>query len=138
MKKVVVSVDGSEASRAAVHWCTEHLPPETTVIAICGINMASTLAMSVPPISGDSTARIRKVFRDDWCGPLAAAGFDLRTRLIEEDDASALLEAAAKEDPDALVIGKEKHHTLADLFVASPLHRLLHHLPCALIVVPSD
>jgi nucleotide-binding universal stress UspA family protein len=138
LTKVVVSVDGSRASRAAVRWCAEHLPPGTTVVAICGISLVSEFALSVPPLPSDSERRIEDVFEHEWCAPLAKAGLALRAQLVHEDDAQALLDVAAREKPDALVIGKERHHSLSDVFSASPLHRIMHHLPCPLILVPTD
>ena len=138
LNKVVVSVDGSPASHAAVRWCAEHLPSGTTVVAICGISLVSEFAMSVPPLPSDSENRIEDVFRNQWCAPLTEAGMNLQARLVHEDDAEALLEAAVRESPDALILGKERHHTLADLFSAGPLHRVIHRMPCPLLLVPAD
>jgi len=137
MKKVVVSVDGSDASKAAVQWCAEHLPAGTIVVALCGLSLFSEFALSVPPLPSDSENRIEDVFLREWCAPLAAADIELRPRLVHEDDAKALLDTAAQEAPDALVIGKERHHTLGDFFSVSPLHRILHGMPCPLILVPG-
>ncbi len=137
MKKVVLSVDGSAASKAAVQWCAEHLPAGTVVVAICGLSLVSEFALSIPPLPSDSENRIEDVFLREWCAPLVDADVELRPRLVHEDDAPALLDTAAKERPDALVIGKERHHTLADFFSASPLHRILHEMPCPLIIVPA-
>jgi nucleotide-binding universal stress UspA family protein len=137
MKKVVVSVDGSVASKAAVQWCADHLPEGTVVIAICGLSLVSEYALSVRPLPSDSESRIQDVFVREWCAPLVSAQLELRPKLVHEDDAPALLNTAAKENPDALVIGKERHHTLADFFAASPLHRILHDMPCPLVIVPA-
>jgi hypothetical protein len=138
MKKVVVNVDGSPASKAAVAWCAEHLPADTVVVAICAISVASEFAMSVPPMPSDSENRIEDVFRREWCQPLIDAGVDVQPKLVHEADAHALLDAAQSETPGALVLGKEPHHTLADLFEAAPLHRIVHRMPCPLIIVPAS
>jgi nucleotide-binding universal stress UspA family protein len=137
MKKVVVSVDGSDASKAAVQWCADHLPTGTVVVAICSLSLVSEFTLSVPPLPSDSENRIEDVFLREWCAPLAAADVELRPRLLHEDDAAAILDTARQEAPDALVIGKERHHTLGDFFSISPLHRILHTMPCPLILVPG-
>jgi nucleotide-binding universal stress UspA family protein len=138
MGTVVVSVDGSEASNAAVRWCAEHLPKGTRLVAICGINVLSEFALTVPPLPSDSERRIQDVFENDWCAPLTEAGLELHPRLVHENDARALLDVAAKEHPAAMVIGKEPHHSLADFFAVSPLHRVIHEIPCPLIIVPPS
>jgi len=137
MSTVVVSVDGSVESKAAVRWCAEHLPADTVVVAVCGLSLVSEFAVSVPPLPSDSENRIEDVFRREWCQPLIEAGLQVRPKLVHEDDANALLDAAAQEKPDALVLGKVGHHTLADLFSVSPLHRVVHRMPCPLILVPA-
>jgi nucleotide-binding universal stress UspA family protein len=137
MSKVVVSVDGSEASKAAVRWCAEQLPADTVVVAICGLSLVSEFVLSVPPAPSDSENRIEDVFQHEWCQPLIDAKLEVEPRLVHEGDAAALIETAAKEQPGALVVGKEPHHTLGDFFSASPLHQLLHKMPCPLIIVPA-
>ena len=138
MNRVVVSVDGSAPSRAAIRWCVHELASGSTVIAICALSVISEFLVSVPPLPSDSESRIEDVFEHDWCAPLAEAGFDLKARVVHESDVAALLDTAAREHPDALILGKERHHTLADLFSASPLHQVLHRLPCPIILVPAD
>jgi len=138
MNRVVVSVDGSAPSRAAIRWCVHELAPGTTVIAICAFSVISEFLVSVPPLPSDSERRIEDVFEHDWCAPLAEAGFDFTPRLVHEPDAAALVDTAGREHPDALILGKEPHHTFADLFSVSPLHQVLHRMPCPIILVPAD
>ena len=46
--------------------------------------------------------------------------------------------ACSKQNPDALVLGKERHPTPAEMFSASPLHQVIHRMPCPLILVSAD
>jgi nucleotide-binding universal stress UspA family protein len=137
MRKVVVSVDGSAASKAAVCWCVANLPSDAVVVAVCGMSLVSEFALSVSPLPSDSEQRIEDVFRNEWCQPLVGAGFEVRPKLVREDDADALVHAAAKERPDALIIGKMPHHALADFFAAGALHEVLHQMPCPILIVPA-
>lgn len=138
MSKVMVSVDGSAASKAAVSWCAAHLPADTTVVAVGGLSFVRQFALTVRPLPAGSGNHMDEVLRHDWCQPLTDAGLDVRPKLVCDDDTVALLDAVADEKPDALVLGKERRHTLRDLFSLSPLHRVVHRLPCPLIIVPSS
>lgn len=136
MDKVVVSLDGSEASRAAVGWCADHLEPGTLVIAVCGIGSLGEFVLGVPPFDlPDSEARIVETFRQEWCEPLRRANLRCEARVVHRRQVAALLEVALVEHPDAVVVGKSVRTTFSEL--VGPLNRLTHRLPCTVVMVPA-
>ena len=137
MKKVVVGVDGSEASRAGVKWCALNLTPTTKVIAVTGMSETGEFVMSLPgPDAAASVEQIRDVFRQKWCRPLDAAGLDWDARIVHHSQPTALAHVVDKEKPDLVVIGKPEHIAL-DLMVHGKLQHALHHARCPVLIVPS-
>ena len=133
MERVVVSVDGSEAGKAAVAWCARHLTVGTAVIAVCGISELGEFAVSMPPFEL-AEERIEDCFKTTWCKPLRDAGLLCEARLVHLRQAAALAEVARVEQPDALVIGQRP----TGIFGGGKLARLLRRPPCPVVVVPVE
>jgi nucleotide-binding universal stress UspA family protein len=136
LEKVVVGVDGSDASRAAVQWCATNLQPGTIVLAVCGM---SDLLFGVDFMSAAASAQLASMdqaLRDHWCQPLRTAGLRCECRLVCGPKAAALREIALLEHPDALVVGKRCHGRAVDAVVGGTARRVIHRPPCPLIVVP--
>jgi hypothetical protein len=63
MDKVVLSLDGSEESRAAVRWCIHNLDPATKVIAVCGISEMEEFVLGVPLFDPTAEQAIEEAFK---------------------------------------------------------------------------
>ncbi|HEX4822012.1 MAG TPA: universal stress protein [Acidimicrobiales bacterium] len=137
MKKVVVGVDGSEASRAGVKWCALNLTRTTRVIAVTGMSETGEFVMSLPgPDAAASTDQVRETFRQKWCAPLDAAGLEWEARFVHHSQPTAIAQVVDDEQPDLVVIGKPEHVAL-DLMVHGKLQHALHHAQCPVLIVPS-
>lgn len=137
MDKVVLSLDGSEESRAAVQWCIDNLEPATKLIAVCGISEMQEFVLGVPPFESTAEQAIEEAFKTRWIEPLRRAGFDCEARVVHGGAAPALLGVIEREQPDALVVGKAPHSSLADTIVSGWLFRLVHQMPCPIVLVPD-
>ena len=137
MRKVVVSVDGSEESGAAVRWCATVLPPEVDVIAVCGMGGWGEFVVSLPPFV-EPEEQIRTCLDQEWTAPLRAAGLECETRLVHARQVPALVQVARTEHPDLLVIGESRYGAIPDVVWGPGKSRLLHHPPCPVVVVPAD
>src|SRR5438445_7265407 len=128
MDKVVLNLDGSEESRAAVRWCIDNLDPATKVIAVCGISEMEEFVLGVPLLDPTAEQAIEEAFKTRWIEPLRRAGFDCEARVVHQAAAPALLQVIQREQPDALVVGKAPHNLLADTIVSGWLFRLVHQM----------
>jgi len=63
MDKVVLSLDGSEESRAAVRWCIHNRDPATKVIAVCGISEMEEFVLGVPLFDPTAEQAIEEAFK---------------------------------------------------------------------------
>ena len=136
MDRVVVSVDGTAASRAAVEWCAHHLRPGVSVIAVCGVSFLGEFALGLPPFE-TSASGIGDCADTIWCEPLRAAGLRCTPRLVHRRQVSALAEVTRREHADLLVIGRQSRHGLADIVIGNGFDRLVHRPPCPLVIVPA-
>jgi nucleotide-binding universal stress UspA family protein len=134
--KVVVSVDGSEASKAAVRWCADNLDSSSTVIAVAGLSEVAEFVIALPAFdAGWSPAQIRDTVRTIWCRPLEHAGLEWHPRFAHSTQAAAVSEAIDAEQPDLVVIGSPAHPEL-DMVLGGQLHHVLHHAMCPVLLVP--
>lgn len=139
MNTVVLGLDGTEASRAAVRWCAANLEPGCTVVAVCGIRNFGELVMSIPPFDGAVIERkIGDRLRRDWCQPLYQAGLHCRTRLLHRAQADAVLEEASSMHADVVVVGVELHHGIGAAFRRGDLDKVIQRAPCPVLLVPTN
>jgi nucleotide-binding universal stress UspA family protein len=132
----VVSVDGSDTSKAAVEWCADHLDKTTKVIAVSSLGSMGEFVNSLPGFDMASTESIRETFRSRWCAPLAEAGLDWTSVFAHQTQPAALADVIESEHPDLVVIGKPTHLT-TDVILGGQLRHALHHAACPVVVVPA-
>jgi nucleotide-binding universal stress UspA family protein len=136
--RVVLSADLSSESRAAREWCAENLAPGTAVVAVLGINHMGELVLGVPPFDLGATEReLRASVERDYCEPLDTVGLQCQARVLDVSQGRALTEVAHHERADLIVVGKRPHGWLVDAVRGEIAGQLVHHPPCAVVVVPS-
>jgi nucleotide-binding universal stress UspA family protein len=138
--RIVVGVDGSEASRAALRWAiAEARRREASVEAVH--------AWQVPYVGGDPY-----LAGGFYPGLIETAGRDTLQQAIDAEDtsalarpvepivaaggaASALLDAA--KDADLLVVGSRGRGGFTSLVLGSVSHHVAHHATCPVVVMPA-
>jgi nucleotide-binding universal stress UspA family protein len=136
--KVVLSADPGEEALAAATWCATNLAPGTAVTAVLGLNPVGELMFGIPPFDPTGSERdLLDSVERDCCEPLAAAGLECEARLVPQTQARALLDVAAHEHADLIVVGKRPHGWLLDVALGEVAGALVHHPPCPVLVVPA-
>lgn len=131
--RVVVGVDGSEGSAAAVRWCA----------ALTGMANVEAVAAYVfepgadwlPRSLSDAWREVAKM--SEWVTPLRAAGIEVRTRIIEDAHPVAALTAAVEDVSGGLiVVGTRGLSGVAGLRLGRVPLQLVHHSQLPVVLVP--
>jgi nucleotide-binding universal stress UspA family protein len=144
MRRILVGVDGSAGSAAALRWAARlALAAGAEVVAV---HVLDPSAEDVRPLGLPrailNEADWREAVQDEldatWCEPLARAGVPYHTRVVEGQPGPSLAEAAAREQADLVVTGHRGLSGLAELVRGSVSGYLTHHAPCPVAVVPAE
>jgi nucleotide-binding universal stress UspA family protein len=138
--RIVVGVDGSPASRAALRWAVRQAE-------LTGATVHAVTAWQYPVATGgygwapvavlDDTSlqeASEKVLADE-VGEVVGGRSDLRVRpeSIEGNPAQVLLEASA--GADLLVVGSRGHGGFASALLGSVSQHCVHHAKCPVVVI---
>lgn len=140
-RTIVVGVDGTDASNAAVAWAAAYASSS-------GIHVLAVHAVPEPWLWGVAALQIdsdpliatrRSLLLGRWTEPLRDAGVDVSTHLHVGDPTAELLGAAHRVDAELIVIGARRHSALHDLAERGTAHKLpdLSEVPVVVVPVPS-
>ncbi len=140
MGQIVVGVDGSASSLAALAWAIDEAKArQATVLAVhawLAYSQVSPLESMSPVflpgegenIAGDILAEaVRKVVGD------SAGDVVIEQRVIGGHPASALIDSS--HDADMLVVGSRGHGGFLGLLLGSVSNQCVHHALCPVVVV---
>jgi nucleotide-binding universal stress UspA family protein len=138
-KVIVVGIDGSEASKAALRWAVEEARlRHARVQAVHAWWIYPMLRPGTPPapdqIPGagdDATERVR-TFITETLGQ--ETDVEITPVAVQGEQASAALVDAAK-DADLLVVGSRGAGGFSGLLLGSVSQQCTHHAPCPIVIV---
>lgn len=144
--KIIVGVDGSEASARAVGWCAANAKAlgaeviaafavDLPIYAASGFGFAP-IPVPLPEVAEAERERLHETIKGDWCAQLAKAGVPFRGIVIDGSPAWALMALADKENASLVVVGRRGLGGFAELLLGSTSHHLSHHLDRPLVIVP--
>ena len=142
MSRIVVGVDASECSRAALAWALEEARLRRAgVVAVHAwtVPTVSTTHEALHLIDIDF-APFREAAQELLEAAIAevAAGTDVElTTLVTEGPPAPALMAAAR-DADLLVVGSRGLGGFKELLLGSVSHQVAHHAPCPVVIVRTD
>jgi nucleotide-binding universal stress UspA family protein len=141
IRRIVVGVDGSEASAAALKWAIR-------LAKAVGSQVIAVYAVDVPayfpepyglPVQFDPEwrAAIKSDFENKWCKPLSAAGVRYRTVMEDGRAASVVTAVADRENVDMVVVGRRGRGGVAELLLGSTSHELVLHSKRPVLVISA-
>jgi nucleotide-binding universal stress UspA family protein len=140
---VMVGVDGSDGSRAALRWASdlaERTGRSTVVVHAWRFPMPVGIhPMPVaPPDPDEMDARIEDSIRQICEQELGAAAAQVRIASLHGDATGALVDAARRDDADLLVVGSRGLGGFRSLLLGSVGRTVLEHAPCPVAIVRDE
>ena len=138
MHSIVVGVDGSDESRAALRWALDEG-------RLRGARVRAIYAWPFPPMATswgyvgpaeidlDALQREADERLDSVIAEAKSEGVDVEQAAVQGSAAQVLVEAAA--DADLLVVGSRGHGGFAGLLLGSVSQQCAHHAPCPVVIV---
>jgi nucleotide-binding universal stress UspA family protein len=140
--KIVVGVDGTPASRAALRWAIDEARcrgDRVHVVYAWGSKMvAETHPHARPAAINHESGEAARVL-DYAVSGLVDTGEDdveIEREVVESAPSTALLTASL--DAELLVVGSRGHSAFANLFLGSVSHDCAAHAPCPVVLVHSE
>jgi nucleotide-binding universal stress UspA family protein len=124
-RAIVVGVDGSDESAAALAWAIDKARElHGEVVAIHSLETPFfayySLDVGVPPQLDERWREgIKQVFEEEWCRPLKESGVPYRTLLVQGRPATAIAEEAERLNADLVVVGRRGRGGVARMLLGS-------------------
>jgi len=133
--RIVVGVDGSESSKAALRWAMRQATLE-------GARVEAVTAWEYPAWSGFPPPVARFDLEENASRSLADAvasaardfpGCEVASRVVEGNAARVLIDAA--KDADMLVVGNRGYGGFTEALLGSVSQHCTHHAQCPVVVI---
>jgi universal stress protein A len=138
--KVVIAIDESRWSRAAVEWVRDMTWPLGTRIVVLSVVEAAVYAIIEyggtlvdDPLQERVREREEQVARAER--ELKKAGLVVSGRVTHGVPSDTIVDAAATEKADLVVVGSHGRTGLTRLLMGSVASHVLTHAPCSVLVV---
>jgi nucleotide-binding universal stress UspA family protein len=135
---MILAVDGAEETQAAVRFLQQRPFKETGDITVLTVvpyaHPAWLVGTAIPePWQKEVLADARR-FAEGVASTLTGMGYRARGTAAEGAPASHILEAAATEQADLIIMGS-RHRGLRRAMMGSTSHAVLHRSPCPVLIV---
>ena len=141
IRRIVVGVEGSGSSVAALKW-TARLAKSlgSQVIAVYAVDVPAYYPEPYGlPVQFDTKwrAAIESDFENKWCRPLKTAGVKYRAVMEDGRAASVITDVADRENADMVVVGRRGRSGVAELLLGSTSHELVLHSKHPVLVISA-
>jgi nucleotide-binding universal stress UspA family protein len=140
--KLVVGVDGSAGSRAALAWALDEAARRDAEVeavfawTLPAVAYSSPAAVPVNPVTMESEGT--ELLEHALALVSAASQVKTHTRVCDGHPSKVLREIADEPDVRLLVVGSRGHSGLAELVLGSVSHTLSHIAPIPLVIIPKQ
>jgi nucleotide-binding universal stress UspA family protein len=137
LERIVVGVDGSENSLAAVRWAGGlALAVDAEVVAVHAVGLLERLGGDDPVPAEAHREEIRHRFETTWCAPLDGTGVRCRRLVRDGPPVSVLLEVVGEVAADLVVVGSRGLGGHPSLLLGSTSTQVAQLAGCPVTVVP--
>jgi nucleotide-binding universal stress UspA family protein len=139
MSRIVVGVDGSASSKAALRWAiTQAELTGASVEAITGWHYPVTVGSAWAPVAGLADTDFEQIAVRLLSQAVAevtdpASKVDVSTTVRQGNAAQVLLDAS--KDADLLVVGSRGHGGFAEALLGSVSQHCVHHATCPVVII---
>jgi nucleotide-binding universal stress UspA family protein len=142
--RIVVGVEGSPGSRAALRWAIEEARIRCGVVEVVTAYLPTYVPAApdfgyVPLDPVDLVDEVRKMqdeVIDDVGQEVDTAGVRIEQKLLKGRSADTLI--AAAEGADMLVVGNRGRGGFRGLLLGSVSQQITHHATCPVVIVRAD
>ncbi|MBM2826014.1 MAG: uspA-5 [Dehalococcoidia bacterium] len=136
-KKILVATDGSEWAKAATReaiWLAQRIEAEVVVVYVVDSHGAFHLGIHASEARSEMLAEGRVALRHV---SEIASGLEvnIRTELLEGDPKTVIVDYAAQEGVDCLIIGSHGASGIEKALLGSVSTYCVNHAPCPVLVV---
>ena len=137
--RIVVGVDGSDTSRAALAWAVQeakqrHAPLH--IIEALDFTSVGEAASALSAKAREEELAEKELFLDQLATELGGDRVDITTELVLEGPGPALVGAVSADD--LLVVGATGHGLVARAVLGSVSAWVSRHAPCPVVIVPGE
>jgi nucleotide-binding universal stress UspA family protein len=142
--RIVVGIDGSEHSAAALRWAVEEAKLRDAKVE--AVHAWTYVPVATPADAGlvpvpwtdnvealQATQEAAERIATDHVRDVLGADHGVTVSLVQNDAAEALIQAAA--DADLLVVGNRGRGALKEALLGSTSGRVADHAPCPVVIV---
>ena len=141
--KILVGVDDSPHSKAALEWIRTMTWPKDTRVMVASVvrPIVGAYVEAYVPAADDlaETTRVLEQFHEETAAgagrSLRAAGFPTEAKVLHGDPRNALVDLARTEHADLLVVGSHGRTGMTKLVMGSVASHVVTHAPCSVVVV---
>lgn len=134
--KIVVGVDGSVQSQAALDWGVQEARlREGEVLALAAWHYPYVTDAAGQAWDYAAFERDVQAILDEELARVAQPGVSITGQLVQGSAASAMV--AASGDADLLIVGSRGHGGFAGLLLGSVSSQLAHHAHCPVLIIRS-
>jgi nucleotide-binding universal stress UspA family protein len=138
IERIVVGVDGSDNSLAAVEWAAGMAAlVDAEVVAVHALGLLEALGADDPVPSFPHRDEIRDLFEKTWCAPLDTASVRSRRVLRDGSALPVLLDAAQEVGADLIVVGSRGLGGYPELLLGSTSTQVAQNADRPVAIVPG-
>jgi nucleotide-binding universal stress UspA family protein len=140
VKSVLVGVDGSDGSIAAVRWAAElAVPLGAEVIAVHALGLIERLEPDSAAVPVEShVPEIEERCRSIWCAPLSEMKVPHRQEMRFGPPARVILALADETDADLIVVGSRGLGGFPELLLGSTSSQVAQHSKRPVVIIPGS